>query len=400
MQDSNAKKRPRSSSPPPSASPKPGKALSTKAIELSSQLKQPRMRNAALNELMKVTATHDVGFSINGEVILPAVVDLFFELIGWSDQRPTQLGTKPIFSAVTAWTVHATPEDSRWASFCATQLAKGKLGVDTLKSLEAIVMVLRNLSFAATNHRLMAYSPDVLTVLTGALYETTANNVGTSDDAAINNNTCAIATHAMHALVNLAQYLDVTGQKLLCDKLFLVDVSMEDGALQIPNRSSFGQVADGKFGFGSIWLAKRMDTKEDFVADVPRDVVLELVCPYMQSVWAIFPAVKKVFTDPSSPRQLTMMVSGITQVHVIALDTVDVTCHQSQSPTFVSTRLWNLYRSFFQGTPVLLPLTKGMTAGTCCRMQEPSCSVSRLKSCTDSWSSFTSPVSLQTPWNT
>ena len=116
----------------------------------------------------------------------------------------------------------------------------------------------------------------------------------------------------MHALVNLAQYLDVTGQKLLCDKLFLVDGSAEDAPL-IPDGPSFGQAADGKFGFGSIWLAKRMDTKEDFVADSSTELIIELTGPYLLSVWSVFPAVNKVFTDSSSPRLLIMMAEDFLQ---------------------------------------------------------------------------------------
>jgi hypothetical protein len=136
--------------------------------------------------------------------------------------------------------------------------------------------------------------------------------VGTSDDTAVNNNLAAIATHAMHALVNLANYLDVTGQKLLCDKLFLVEGTSEDAPL-IPDGSTFGQVADGKFGFGSILLAKRLDTKEDFVADMSIEMILDLTGPYLFSVWSVFPAVNKVFTDTTSPRSLILMAEEFLQ---------------------------------------------------------------------------------------
>lgn len=311
MEDNQTRKRPRSTSPVPPGS-KTSKSAFTEGSELAEQLRHPSTRNDALNELMKITAAHELSYSLDGEDVLRALVDIFFESLGWSGERPAVSRSKPVFVASKAWTTHATPEADEWASFCSVKLAKGKLGIDTLKLLEAVLLIMRNLSFVAANHRLMAYSPDVINVLTGALYETTANNVGTSDDAAVNNNTSAIATHAMHALVNLAQYLDVTGQKLLCDKLFLVDKSSEDAPL-IPDGSTFGQVADGKFGFGSIWLAKRMDTKEDFVSDISNDMILEMTGPYLLSVWAIFPAVNKVMTDSSSPRMLIMMAVDFLQ---------------------------------------------------------------------------------------
>jgi len=311
MDDFQSRKRPRSNSPAPTASNKTSKSFTT-GRELAAQLRNSRHRNDALNELMKVTAAHELSYSLDGEDVLKALVDIFFDCLGWTGQRPAESKSQPSFETSMAWTLHVTPESEEWASFCLIQLAKGKLGTDTLKLLEAVLLVMRNLSFVAANHRLMAYSPDVLTVLTGALYETTANNVGTSDDGAINNNTSAIATHAMHALVNLAQYFDVTGQKLLCDKLFLVDGSSEDAPL-IPNGSTFGQMADGKFGFGSLWLAKRMDPKEDFVADVSNEMVLELTGPYLLSVWALFPAVAKVISDSTSPRLLIMMAEDFLQ---------------------------------------------------------------------------------------
>ncbi len=312
MDDFSCRKRPRSNSPEAAAFERVEKSLLSHGQALATQLTEPRRRNEALNELMKLSAAPELSYSLDGEEVLLSLVDIFFESLDWREKRPAFATSKPAFSSSTAWTSHVTRENKEWADFCSIQLAKGKLGTDTLKLLEVVLLILRNLSFVAANHRLMAYSPDVLTVLVGALYETTANNVGTSDDTAVNNNSSAIATHAMHALVNLAQYLDVTGQKLLCDKLFLVDGSSEDAPM-IPDGSSFGQVADGKFGFGSIWLAKRMDTKEDFVSDISHETILELTGPYLVSVWSVFPAVNKVLSDSSSPRTLIMMAEDFLQ---------------------------------------------------------------------------------------
>jgi len=316
MEDFQSRKRPRSLSPAPGASSVNKKYPFPTGQEFAEQLKHPRHRNHALNELMRLTAAYELSFALDGEEALKALVDIFFDSLGWEGDRPSGSAANPILSAENAWTNHATTENKKWASFCTAQLAKGKLGNETLKILESVLLILRNLSFVAANHRLMAYSPDVLTVLVGALYETTSNNVGTSDDTAVNNNLAAIATHAMHALVNLTHYLDVTGQKLLCDKLFLVEGTSEDAPL-IPDGSSFGQVADGRFGFGSILLAKRLDTKDDFVSDMSTKMILDITGPYLFSVWSVFPAVNKVFTDAMSPRSLLLMAEEFLQEFLV-----------------------------------------------------------------------------------
>jgi hypothetical protein len=311
MEDFQSRKRPRSLSPVIGVSNHKKYPFPT-GQEFAEQLKHPRHRNHALNELMRLTAAHELSFALDGEDALKALVDIFFNMVGWEGDRPSASTAKPVLTSEEAWTSHVTPENEKWAYFCSVQLGKGKLGNETLKVLEVILLILRNMSFVAANHRLMAYSPDVITVLVGALYETTSNNVGTSDDTAVNNNLAAIATHAMHALVNIAQYLDVTGQKLLCDKLFLVEGTSDEAPL-IPDGSTFGQVADGKFGFGSILLAKRLDTKEDFVADISTEMILDLTGPYLFSVWSVFPAVNKVFSDTTSPRSLIMMAEEFLQ---------------------------------------------------------------------------------------
>ena len=64
-------------------------------------------------------------------------------------------------------------------------------------------MILRNLSFVGANLRLLAYSPAVLALLNGCLYDNGS-----------------LALQALQTLVHLAPHLDVSGQKLLSDKLF------------------------------------------------------------------------------------------------------------------------------------------------------------------------------------
>lgn len=302
-------------------------------------LRDPTRRNEALNELLRVTAAHERSYVLeDGDEVLDALTRVFFDTLGWPlnkdfystgdtdhsrSSSSSSLSSAALnVSAKTIWTTHATAQSKEWAEFCTQQLSNGTMDSTELKLLEAVMVILRNLSFVATNHRMLAYSPNVLAVLVGSLYETTTPNVGANDEKAFDSSTTSvIAVHGVHALVNLASYLDVTGQKLLCDKLFLVNGGASTSAQQpsseetplVPNASTFGQVADGRFGFGGLWLAKRLDTKEDMVSDVPRDIVLALTKPYLLSVWAIFPALNKIFSDPTSPRLLVMLAEDLLQ---------------------------------------------------------------------------------------
>ena len=113
-----------------------------------------------------------------------------------------------------------------------------------------------------------------------------------------NTNTSTIALPALHTLVNLAPYLDVTGQKLVCDKIFLQVTRATNTlscSLAILDKPP---MAVGALEDYCLWLAKRLDTKEDLVQDVSKKLFLQ--------VWSIFPALSKVLTDSNAPRLLTM----------------------------------------------------------------------------------------------
>jgi hypothetical protein len=192
------------------------------------------------------------------------------------------------------------------------------------------------LSFVAANLRLLAYSPDVIAILVGCLYENmSTENLCWGDDfssssAAANNSSSSSATStgsgnmrtlalpALNVLLNLAPYLDVTGQKLLCDKLFLSVSKMstttdETTTVSFPTPSLFGLAADGSWGFGGLWLAKRLDTKEDVVNDVSKELLLQLTHEHLASVWSIFPGLARILSDSSTPRPVIMMALDVLQ---------------------------------------------------------------------------------------
>lgn len=153
----------------------------------------------------------------------------------------------------------------------------------------------------SSNFRLMAYSPHLLSILIGCLYEGTWSSApSTGED--VNSSTSTLSLQALNTLVNLAPYLDLSGQKLLCDKLFL----RIDGEINVPDAGTFGQATDGSWGFGGLWLAKRLDLREDVVSDIEDRLLLNLAGAVMAQVWAIFPALYNVMLDPKTPRVVLM----------------------------------------------------------------------------------------------
>jgi hypothetical protein len=333
---------------------------------LAAQLRDSSTRNGALNELLKLSANHDSNFSLDSDAILVVLCQIVYETLEWEPRtsttktgtdtgRPTgSSGTDtmtntndsdsdeddddddaPTFRSQQAWTTETTIASQDWGAHCESKLKYKSLHSETIKPFEVVLMILRNLSFVAANLRVLAYSPDILQILVGALYEcTSSNNLSSSSklgniggtggggagdeqgsgdrsNANTNTNTSTIALPALHTLVNLAPYLDVTGQKLVCDKLFLQGDKSDEYPL-LPT-GNFGQASDGSWGFGGLWLAKRLDTKEDVVQDVSKELLLELMQDYLVQVWSIFPALSKVLTDSNAPRLVIIMAVDLLQ---------------------------------------------------------------------------------------
>eukprot|EP00980_Cylindrotheca_fusiformis_P006310 scaffold1352_cov144-Cylindrotheca_fusiformis.AAC.16 len=308
--DDSSKKRPRSVSPTPPNRPKP-KSLSTNGETLSKRLMDRLMRTAALNELIQVTAKHENNYALDDDHVLGGLTYVFFDCIGW---EPIDKFENASFQSQNAWNGHATTEAKDFAFFCKKMLRSGNLSSDNRHYLEAILVIFRNLSFVAANLRLLAYSPSVLQVLTGCLYEGSAGkSFGSGDDySASSSNSSTLALPALHVLVNLAPYLDVTGQKLLCDKLFYA-VGTSDEAPMVPSPETFGKAAGGSWGFGSLWLAKRFDTKEDLVQDISPKLLRMLTEDHLVGVWSIFPALAHVLTDSTASRLVIMMTVDLLQ---------------------------------------------------------------------------------------
>lgn len=308
MQD-ESRKRPRSVSPTPTSNA--GTTFgSSIGANLLKHLKDPLTRNGALNKLMQQTMKHENNYSLHGDEVLQGLAHIFYDAIGWEG---SDYDEEPTFQSQNAWTGHVTKEAQDFADFCKMKLSKGNLRLEDKRYLEAVLVILRNLSFVAANLRLLAYSPFIINILVGSLYEgSVGKNCGGDDSGLISQSTSILALPALQVLVNLAPYLDVTGQKLLCDKLFFSSGLTEDAPL-LPSPKTFGQAANGSWGFGSLWLAKRLDTKEDLVQDVPPNLLRMLTEEHLIGVWSIFPAMAHVLTDSTAPRLVIMAMVELLQ---------------------------------------------------------------------------------------
>ena len=288
---SNQRKRPRSSSPTSTGNNsansvtrvKTKDGVSSERAELAAELRDPGQRNAALNKLLKLSYSHEINFSLNGDEVLNEMVNIAYEALDWEPPAPSSHPLEPpMFKVKLAWTEPVSNAAKAWEKHCEVRLAKKN--VEKTKHLELILVILRNLSFVAANLRLLAFSPDVLALLAGSLYECmSVDNLSAGDDSSSGANSSSqsstLALPALNTLVNLAPYLDVTGQKLFCDKLFLS--AKADESAMFPTPSSFGQAADGSWGFGGLWLAKRLDAKEDKLQDVTSEMLLQFTHEYM-----------------------------------------------------------------------------------------------------------------------
>ena len=221
-----------------------------------------------MNTLLKQTASHEVNFTLQcrsvngyeGSVLLDALTDIV--VIDKNLQLPS-LDKVP--KHVWERSDIRPPSPS---SFLPSSLSTSSW------ILHSVLVVLRNLSFVSANLRPLAFHPRVLPLLITSLYLS-----GDHSDELLS---------VVHTLTNLHPILDVTGQRLMCDSVFLNN----DKGL-------------AKLGFGGIRLAKRLDN------DTLHDDALawEISGPQIQRIWCLFPALRHVLTDPDTPRPV--LISAI-----------------------------------------------------------------------------------------
>jgi hypothetical protein len=338
------------------------------------QLRDKNQRIKALNSLLRLSTSHETNYALSGDSVLRELLNIaIYDCLSWpkgtvllsssssssrmssdcscnkqtslqksivsdSDDETRSTNTiTPVFTSSTAWIKPPTEHMEAWSQHCRVMLGgAGKRGEDCIfttesstplvtiimtrekfRILDAIVAILRNLSFVGANHRMLAYTPDVLALLVGCLYDDGTNEACcTGGDGLEDYNSASsnMPVNAMQTLIHLSSYLDVSGQKLLADKLFYSLSIAKDGPL-VPTHASgaFGQAVGGSWGFGGMWLARRLDTKEDVVADVTKEFLLTMTADYLVGIWSLFSALAWILTNPLSPRPVLLMAVDLLQ---------------------------------------------------------------------------------------
>ena len=369
--------------------------LQSMAAAASPETRKLSLRNQALNSLLQLTNVHgDKPFSLTSDAILHQLVRIAtVECLDWKGPSKTknQEDDEPLpqLKAQRAWLEPPTAATREWADHWKSHMKVLTSGIDdSLKVLETILIILRNLSFVGANLRLMAYTPPVLDLLIGCLYEGACRNNGqylyqgiggagwdegnlitasssNTGGAAATVSTAlvsmtastSISLSALQTLLHLLPHLDISGQKILCDRLFYytgpstssaqtnsttrsggttpsaasnnpdgpVMPSMESaitttgiGNRYKRQRSMYGQVVSGRWGFGSVWMAKRLDTKEDVMVGSDSDgignqFVLEMTGDYLQSLYSVFSALQYILTNRQTPRNALLMALDFLQ---------------------------------------------------------------------------------------
>mmetsp|Transcript_9295 Transcript_9295/g.17504 ORF Transcript_9295/g.17504 Transcript_9295/m.17504 type:complete len:588 (+) Transcript_9295:56-1819(+) len=298
----------------------------------------------ALNFLLQNTADHDANFSLGqgGHKVIDALVALFDEMIGWThgnskwfndEHEMKDLNLKP--SAET-WVCrakfYASPdrplENANWQSFCATRFAPATLNTSMtpshipsfnmlndendrvgMKIIEAIIMIVRNLSYVQENIRFILYSVGTFRILIGSLYfrnfytgkelrgtkndrEESEQNLGNSS-----NNICLYAIGAFH---NLVPFMDITGYKVFLD-VYLLDANVDVEKSQtkaaryaesvdiksVVHAKSYGLIQG--MGLAGMLLARNYNAKDEGLTKLPDELFQHAVKNYVCSYLELFP---------------------------------------------------------------------------------------------------------------
>lgn len=292
IQPSDPRKRSRSPTPTPSLA-----APSSKESRWIEQLQNERTRPAGINELLQWTSRADLNNSLVDDKLLRSLVEIAFTEVGWKFQSETTRNV--LFSSHDTWQRPPTEHLRAWTLHCQQSVFQKS------PMLACVLMIIRNLSFAAANCRLMAYSDSCVALLVGCLY-------GPEE----------IALSAMQTVVNLQPHLDVSGQKLLVDQLFYAPTP--DGPV-VPKA---GRLTQGQWGMGGVWLSRHLDGKEDTMTDVSTEFVLCHTVDQLVTVWSIFSALRHLIMGRNTSRPalllaLDFMQEAITSARVGVVGNVD-----------------------------------------------------------------------------
>eukprot|EP00586_Coscinodiscus_wailesii_P018188 CAMPEP_0172518010 /NCGR_PEP_ID=MMETSP1066-20121228/289796_1 /TAXON_ID=671091 /ORGANISM="Coscinodiscus wailesii, Strain CCMP2513" /LENGTH=515 /DNA_ID=CAMNT_0013300279 /DNA_START=97 /DNA_END=1640 /DNA_ORIENTATION=+ len=306
---------------------------------LSTYLTSPNLSQniIALNVLLKASSSFDENHALNegGEHVVEALVSVFERNIGWErwwdeytrdlrgdDVNPPKKKRQRIFGngngcdddgfddmVSKVWIPvekREIDESSqwynekliRWCEYCERTLSPPSdsthpnvgISKDNAKIVEAVVMIVRNLSFVAGNVRFLCHSEGMLRVLSACLHYRPSNHQTTpitsssessstssSSSTQSNNNANSqpaprnACLNSLQTLANLSPFLDISAKKIFADQV-LVEPDKHSSLLP---RTRHGHAHS--LGLGGILLAKRFDIHEK---DLPSHVttVLHSIC--------------------------------------------------------------------------------------------------------------------------
>jgi hypothetical protein len=325
----NSRKRSRSSTPVPT-NPAQTKRQLQAAVERDAQLihklSNEETRNDALNDMLKLSLSHDPSFAMSSDSLLQTLAQIVKECLEWNEphiilpedkdskdvQDNAQAKQELLLKSKLTWIQAPTPRLTAWFHHCRQMLGTRRVLLDqaSLQTLDVILVILRNLSYVGANLRLFIYVPDILAILGGCLYERPFEYKGTDSSLAGTGTHLALA--AAHVLLHLAPYWDVSGQRRTVDRLFYRPHTADGGPV-VPDPESFGWTANGGWGFGGAYLAKQHDSKEDTMENISKAFLLAVASTYLESAWSIFGPLGHALTDPSTPRNVLLMVLDVLQ---------------------------------------------------------------------------------------
>ena len=221
---------------------------------LVEQLRDPLKINQALNTLMQDTANHELTFTLeNDNALLQALVDL----IPYEKGDSNQIHSLDHLIPVNAWKLLRK---------------RPRFPNSMFPRLHAVLVICRNLSFVAANLRPMTQHLSLMALIIDCLY------LDNSD----------LLVYTVFTLVNLAPILDITGHKILADKLF------NDTANELHT-----------MGWGGLGVARQLDDTLQITID--KDSLWESTHDYVTLVWHMFAGLHHILVSPRTPRPALMV---------------------------------------------------------------------------------------------
>jgi hypothetical protein len=317
----------------------------------------------ALNALMRATSDVDANYCLGygGEKVIAMLVQIFDDAIEFDandeedeDNDGEELNNTNLEPTVATWDGSSlNGKHKRWRKLCREKLASPLvsssdpnllLSESSIKTLDIIVFIFRNLSYVGQNLRFLYHSDGALRVLTGALYyrgyssggggneERSGDETYSSLNASSSHNS-NMCIHALQTLINIAPLIDITGKQLFIDRVFLesdakevihsvpeqqlppADESGEDGTDSNVNTSEKNGEQRAKYGastylgFGGMYLSKQYDSKAETLNNIPNSVVWDAVGYQVRALLAIFPALSAIL-DPEDVTTMNTSSSG------------------------------------------------------------------------------------------